>query len=76
MLKSDTISRVIYLQLAAAPLSPVRRLTDVPLALMKETTNRLQGSTVGGEALYDDVAPLVYVKDNIFTQCVTRRARR
>lgn len=69
-LKSDTISRVIYSQLAAVPPLPGRLQTDVPLALMKETTNRLQGSTVGGEALYDDVAPLVCLKDNIFTECV------
>lgn len=67
MVKSDTIRGVIYSQLAAAPPPPERRQTDVPLALMKETTNRRRGSTVGGEALYDDVAPLVCVKDNILT---------
>lgn len=38
-LKSDIISRVIYLQLTAPPLLEEQR-TDVPLALMKETTNR------------------------------------
>lgn len=67
MVKSDTISGVIYSQLAAAPPLPARRQTVVPLALMKETANRRRGSTVGGEALYDDVAPLVCVKDNIFS---------
>lgn len=40
MLKSDTISRVTYQQLAAAPPLPERQQTDVPLALMKETTKR------------------------------------
>lgn len=48
-LKSDTISRVIYLQLNAPPLLEEQR-TDVSLALMKKTTNRRWGSIVWGEA--------------------------
>ena len=53
-LKSDIISRVIYLQLTVPPLLEKER-TDVSLVLMKETTNRRWGSIVWGEVLYDDI---------------------
>lgn len=53
-LKSDIISRVIYLQLTVPPLLEKQR-TDVSLVLMKETTNRRWGSIVWGEVLYDDI---------------------
>lgn len=42
ILKGDTISRVISLQLSALPLLKEQR-TDVSLALMKKTTNRRWG---------------------------------
>lgn len=53
-LKSDTISRVIYLQLSVPPLLEEQR-TDVSLALMKKTTNRRWGSIVWG-VFDDDIA--------------------
>lgn len=53
-LKSDIISRVIYLQLTALPLLE-KQQTDVSLVLMKKTTNRRWGSIVWGEVLYDDI---------------------
>lgn len=54
-LKSDTISRVIYLQLSVPPLLEEQR-TDVSLAPMKETTNRRWGSIVWGDTFDDDIA--------------------